>query len=416
MSLVKEFDHYNPPLGPDGTPFEYYEALRDEAIATDTPIGWSEKYGGFWVCVGYEETRQIFHDTESFSNLGTTFPGYATPGGRDVMLAGMDEPAHKKYRRLVQAPFSPTQAAAIGKMVRDDLGHQIDAFINEGRADICEVLTREVPGRVTAMLLGLPADDGSRYRRWVHAVASQSITDPEGAAPHLKEMDEHFANILEERRANPGDDVLSLIMESEVDGERLTDEEIYDFFIILLIGGIDNTVFLLSDMMWRLAWDKELRRRLARHPEMHETAADEFIRYFAPGNSGRIVTKRIELGGVTMEPGQHLFPVLAVVNRDPVAFASPDTFDPQRSPNRHLSLGLGIHRCLGAHLLRAETAVVLGEFLKRVPEFELDPDRKSVYQPGQVGGFVNVPIVFPPGGRAEDGAKSNDRETAAAAS
>ncbi|MCU1500304.1 MAG: cinA, partial [Acidimicrobiales bacterium] len=189
---------------------------------------------------------------------------------------------------------------------------------------------------------------------------------------------------------------------SEIDGERLSDEELQDFFIALLIGGIDNTVYLLANMLWRLAWDRELRRRLVRRPDMLETAIDEFLRFYSPGIVCRLVTREVTVGGATMAPGDHVVVFHPIINRDARQFEYPDVFVPERSPNRHFALGLGIHRCLGMHLLRVEARVVAEEFMRRIPEWELDPERASRWSPGQVGGMASVPIVFPPGGGRPD--------------
>jgi cytochrome P450 len=184
---------------------------------------------------------------------------------------------------------------------------------------------------------------------------------------------------------------------AEVDGERLSEEDLIGFFTVLLIGGIDNTARFLSTALWRLAWDVELRRRLIANPSLIPSAVDELMRYYSPALLGRLVTERVTVGGVSMEPGQTALLWLPVANRDRGAFPYADTFVPDRTPNRHLGLGNGIHRCLGAHLLRVEGKVVLTEFLKRVPEFELDRSNKPQWTSGQVSGFNSVPIVFPAG-------------------
>jgi cytochrome P450 len=401
MSLYKVFDHYDPPIGPDGTPYQYFEALRDEAIATSTPIGWSEVYGGFWVVTGWEEARDIQKNTQAFSNSEVTFPAYGTPGGRPLMLSGIDEPAHMKYRRLVQAPFSPARAQELDAPLRALTNELIDQFIGSGRVDVVESLTQEIPGRLTAMFLGLPQEQGGVYRTWVHAVA-QGHLNPEESAKHVQALDEYVMEITKERRLNPGDDIFSHIVTSEIDGQRLSDEEIKDFFVVLLVGGIDNTVYLLANMLWRLAWDRELRRRLVRRPDLLETAVDEFLRFYSPGVVCRLVMERTEIGGVTMEAGDHVVVFHPIINRDPRQFENPDSFVPERSPNRHFGLGLGIHRCLGMHILRVEAKILAEEFMRRIPEWELDPERKSRWLPGQVGGMCSVPIVFPPGGGYPD--------------
>jgi cytochrome P450 len=398
VSLFTNFDHYNPPIGPDGTPYEFFEALRDEAIQTNTPIGWSEVYGGFWVVTGWEEAHQIQRNPAVFSSTEVTFPAFGTPGGRPVMLAGHDDPAHMKYRRLLQVPFSPSQAIAMTEYFRKDANLLIDRFIGSGRVDIVEALTQEVPGRMTAMLIGAPPEEGSMFRTWVHSMAMEVHKDPEGAGRHMRDMDAYWEKLLADRRKNPGDDVMSQVIHAEIDGESLTDEELYDFFVILLIGGIDNTVYLLGDMLWRLAWDKELRRRLVRKPELLESAIDEFLRMYSPNMSARITTEAVEIGGVRMEAGQHLVNFHPIINRDPRQFPNPDVFIAERSPNRHFALGLGIHRCLGTHLVRVEATVVAEEFMARIPEWELDQERPSKWFPGQTGGMASVPIVFPPGG------------------
>jgi cytochrome P450 len=399
VSLYTTFDHYNFPLGPDGTPREYFEQLRDEAIETKTPIGWSEAYGGYWIVTGWEESREIHHNTTAFSNVESTFPSYGTPSGNKLMLAEMDEPQHKRYRRIVQGPFSPVAAAAMDSRIRALANRLIDGIIESGRIDVCNTIDH-LPELATAAILGLPLEDAPELTSFVRAMV-QNATDPEGAAPKLRAMAEYWARSVEQRRTNPGDDLLTEIVNAEYDGERLNDKELLDFFAILLLGGLDNTSRWLGSAFFRLAWDKELRRRLAAKPEMTRIAIEEFLRLDGPAMVFRLITERVEVAGVTIEPGQHLGLAHPVSNRDPRQFEHPDQFVPDRSPNRHFALGLGIHRCLGLHLVKIEGQIMVEEFLRRVPEFELDQNRKPRWVSGQVGAMVEVPIVFEPGAREE---------------
>lgn len=394
-SLYTGFDHMSPPIGPDGTPYEFYEALRDEA--TVAPVGWSEAHNGFWLVAGYDECWHIMQNTDAFSNDAVTFPAYETGEKNKLMLAGMDEPLHKKYRSLVAAPFSPAKVAEFGTVTAVMTNQLIDSFIAEGRADVAKAVGDDVPGRVTAILLGLPEEDGDTYREWTFAMAHLFFTDPEAAGAIVGEMHQYFVAALEERKRNPGEDVLSLVIRSELDGERLTDEELLGFFIVLLIGGIENTARLINDGLWRLAWDVELRRRLIARPELIPTAVDELLRYYTPAPVGRLVLEDITVGGVDMKKGQIALTMLPVANRDGKQFPYPDVLIPDRTPNRHIALGTGIHRCLGIHLLRVEAVAAFTEFLRRVPEFELDRERPAVWSTGQVAGMAEVPIVFPPG-------------------
>jgi cytochrome P450 len=239
-------------------------------------------------------------------------------------------------------------------------------------------------------------------------MAQQQHTDPEGAAKVMGEMNEWYAKLVEERKRDPGDDVRSGVIHAEVDGERLTDEEVYDFFVVLLLGGIDNTTKLLSNFSWRLSWDVELRRRLIAHPELMPTAVDECLRYYSPAMTVRVVgDEPVTFRGCKMKPGQFIVKMLPIANRDSREFANPDQFIPDRSPNRHVALGIGIHRCLGAHLLKIEARVAMEELLRRIPEFEPDPRGDTSWLLGQVGGMQQVPVVFPPGGA--EGQDSRDR-------
>lgn len=398
MSLYTRFDHYNPPIGPDGTPYEFYEALRDEALETDTPIGWSEVYGGFWVVTGWAEAKEIQRNTTAFSNAGTTFPTYDTPNDRPLMLAGSDDPQHAKYRKFVQARFSPGQAQSFKDRLRVVTNGLIDSFVDRGRFDLADGFTNELPARLTAIMGGLPESDTGLYRTWVHAAAQLSVAKSGASAAYIRELDEYFQAKIGEWRSRPDGDYMAMIAQGDIDGEPLTDAEVKGFFFGLLLGAIDNTSYLLASMFWRLSWDHELRRRLVRHPELLPSAIDEFLRFYSPGISGRLVLERITLGGVTMEPGQQVVMLHQVENRDPREFEHPDVFVPDRSPNRHFALGLGIHRCLGMHILRVEAQVMAEEFFKRIPEWRLDPYRPARWYAGQVSGMATVPIVFPPGG------------------
>ncbi|HZZ49851.1 MAG TPA: cytochrome P450 [Pseudonocardia sp.] len=393
--LYRVFDHTDAPLGPDGTPYAYYEALRDEAKRT--PIGWSEAHGGFWVVASYEFCDSIIQDPVSFSNAAVTFPAYATGQESALKIAGQDEPSHRRDRAFVVKPFSPRQVHKYEQLVASMTGKLIDGFIESGRADLGQALGEEIPARLTALLLGLPEEEGDTYRRWCWAMSHLHATDPAAAAGVVGEMHEYFGAVIEDRKRNPGEDVLSLVTHAEIDGERLTDDDLLGFCIVLLIGGIDNSTKSLNAAFWRMGWDPELRRRLIANPRLIDTATDEILRYYTPGSIGRLVKEDITLGGVTMRKDDIALLALPIANRDDRQFPYADTFVADRTPNRHLGLGGGIHRCLGTHLLRVEARAALGEFLRRVPDYELDSTGRATWVPGQVGGMANVPVVFPAG-------------------
>ena len=399
MDPIRQFDHYDVPCGHDGTPYGAYEAIRDWGVAENRQLAWSEKYGGFWVVFGYDAANDILNDHVRFSNRYSTFPVYTSPGARPLMLGAYDEPEHRKYRRLVQGPFSGRASALMTDTLRVTTNDLIDAFIEDGRVDIVAALANEVPSRMMAIILGLPPEDGDQYRLWTEAMARLALSDPQEAGRILATMDTWFKDLLAERRRNPGDDVFSGILDAEVDGARLTDEELYDFIVVLLLGGIDTTVKLLSTMFWRLAWDVELRRRLIDTPSLIAPAADEFLRYYPPATFVRVAKEKIHLHGADIEPDQVMVAIMPSINRDPRQFPHPDVFIPDRTPNRHFTLGMGIHKCLGAHLVRLETRIAIEELLRRIPRYELAPGTEPVWQNGTISGMDSVQVVFEPGVR-----------------
>lgn len=393
-SLYPTFDHFNPPLGADGTPMAYIEALRDEAV--DTPIGWSESYGGYWIINGYAQIAKIMDTPEIFSSKAVTFPRYDS-GDAELMLATQDNPKHKKYRSLVAGPFSPRNAQDLDADLRASVGKLIDGFIEDGKADLARDIAEEVPARMTAIMLGLPPEDGDLYRKWTWAMTKLAFEDPEAAGESVAEMTSYVDSIIEERRARPGGDIFSTVIHSEVDGQKLTDLDLQGFFMVLLLGGLDNTSRFLGTVFWRLGWDHELRRRLRDKPAIVPMAVDELLRYYTPASIGRLVLEDIEFEGHQFKKDQTVWLNMPVGNRDPKVFQYPDSLIPERSPNLQLALGRGMHRCLGAHLIRVEARAAIEEFLARIPEYELDPNGTFAWCTGQVQGMLTVPVVFEPG-------------------
>ena len=395
MSLYTHLDHLHPSIGPDGTPVAFYEALRDEVVLANRPVGWSEEHGGFWVIAGYPEVFETMHDTKAFSNENVTFPTYGT--SEPLMLAGQNDPAHKRSRLLVNEPFSPGRVMDFTRMLRENVNSLIDGFIREGHADVAKIIADPVPAILTAIILGLPAEHGPRFSAWTWALSHESISDPKAAMPRIEQMYAYFEEVIEERRRNPGQDLLSRVVHSRMDGDQLRHDELLGFCTVLLLGGIDNSTKLIATALWRLAWDFPLRYRLMRDRKIIPSTIDEFLRYYAPATIGRLIKEEVSVGGVPMKAGQQVLLMLPVANRDPRTFPYPDTLIADRSPNKHLGFGTGVHRCLGAHILRVEAQIVVEEFLARIPEFELDRSRKATWAPGQVAGMGSVPIVFEPG-------------------
>ena len=392
MTSFTSFDHYQTPLGQDGTPYAYYEALRDEALANGQPIGWSEAHGGFWVVIGWEESKAIQDNQRDFSNVAVTFPQYSTPSGKPFFLSGQDEPEHTKYRRMVQAPFTRPRAQKMLGQMRE-IGHMLmDSVIGQERFDACAATDR-MPGYAFCAIMGLSMDHETQYRRFVHAMV-EGATDPEGAAPAIREMGQYWLDLIHERRARPAGGLLDEIIAAEYDGERLSDDELLEFCTVLLLGGFDNTLRFLGNIFYRLAWDRELRRRLVAQPALIPKAVDEFLRLDAPASTFRLVLNDVTVAGVDMKAGEIAGLIHPICNRDLRQFEYPDSFLLGRKTNhRHMTFGSGVHHCLGAFLAHAEAVAMIEAFLARIPEFSLDPAAPPRWVVGQVGGMVDVPVL-----------------------
>lgn len=390
--LLADFDHLHPLIGQDGTPVAYYEALRNEAHARGRFVTRSERHGGFWAVLGYEEYSEVARNPAAFSNTEPTLPRYGT--GEPLMIAGQDDPQHRFARALVNSPFGPSGVRIYDAILRDNVNLLIDGFIAEGRADVAQLIARPIPAILTALLMGLPAELGPSFMRWCRALSEGFIVDPDGAAIEIAEMYGYFEQTIAARQRDGGADILSQVINAEVDGQRFNHEELLGFCTVLMLGGIDNTKNLLGTILWRLGWDVDLRARLVRDATLIPKAVNEFLRYYSPAFTARLVRQEITLGGEHLKPGEMLLLCNPIANRDRRAFEHPDSFIADRTPNRHVGLGLGIHRCLGAHLLTLEAQIVIEEFLARLPDYTLDPARASRWWPGFVSGMGNVPIVF----------------------
>jgi cytochrome P450 len=366
--LLTQFDHLRPRIGGDGTPCAYYEAVRDEAARLERYVCWSERHDGYWVAVGHEECVAVARNPQAFSNTEPTFPRYAT--GEPLMIAGQDDPGHRFARALVNSPFGPNGVRIYDEALRES---------------------------VNLLLMGLPGEHGPKFSQWVAAVAEGHLVDPEDAARKIAEMYAYFEDTIAARKRSAGDDLLSHVINAEVDGVSFTHEELLGFCTTLMLGGIDNTKNLLGTILWRLGWDVDLRARLVRDPTLIGKVVNEFLRYYSPAFTSRLILEDIELGGARMQAGQMLVMANPVANRDARAFPNPDAFIPDRTPNLHIGLGIGIHRCLGAHLLALEAKIVIEEFLKRLPDYTLDRDAPSRWAPGNVSGMGSVPITFTAG-------------------
>ena len=394
--LAARFDHHDPAQAQD--PHSVYTALR----ASTCPVARSETNGGFWMVTQHDDVVQVLHDTETFSSRSVTVPASLFGDFGYVVLPPitLDGDAHRDFRRIVLPAFSPKTILRWEEAARQSCREFIDQFIEKGACDAAIEYARRVPVRIVSLMVGIPPEDEETFASWIHDITEMGGTDVEQGVKAGGEMWVYFSKALAERRQEPKDDLLTILIESNYEGDTLDDAGLLGFLFLMITAGMDTTWSVIGDTLWHLARHPEDRRFLAEDPSRIPTAIEEFIRYFAPAVLGRIATKDTELHGAPIKEGESVMICYPSANRDERAFDNAGEVVLDRSPNRHIGFGAGVHRCIGAPLARMELRVALEEWLARIPDFELsDPDVVR-WGSGPVRGPRTLPLRFEPGTRS----------------
>lgn len=387
-----DFDHHSPALAED--PYSSYRSLQSQC-----PVAHSSAWGGFWVVTDYEHVVAVAHDDDTFcSGEGVALPSVGQ--ARPLLPIESDPPRFLQYRRMLNPRFSPGSVAAIEPQIREIVTNVIDAFSARGEADLVTEFAQIIPARTTLRLLGLDEDEWAWFLERIHIGVHESAHDLDRSVEALLEVYAALAAALEDRyERGPGDDIISYLAHVEIDGERLTEEEVLDICLLLLFGGLDTTASLIAQALAHLGRNPDDRDRLAADPSAIPRALEEFLRYESPVQAlGRTCTRDTTLGGQKLEAGDKLWIVWAAANRDSKEFGEPDQLDLDRAPNRHLAFGVGIHRCLGSHLARAMARIAVEEVLVRLPDFVVPTDEvlPRFNDSSVVYGLVSVPARFTP--------------------
>jgi cytochrome P450 len=362
------------------------------------PVGHSDMHGGFYVLTRAADVREAARNPDLFGSAANPGPGPGFPfsAGKRILspMIGTDPPLHRDFRQPLQKHFSPASAEAMAPHIREIVTALIDEFIEDGAADFATQLTIPLPSLVMSELLGLPTDRRLEFQQWATQVVA------EGAASEgYRQLSGCVQELYDIRRANPGDDIPSLALELRVGGEPITRTHWVGLVMMLIMAGLDTTTNGAALMLHFLGSRPDIRRRVAADPGGLPDAVEELLRWVSPvPHHSRGVRQACEVGGHQFEPGDVVLLHWLAANRDPREFPEPDTFVPDRSPNRHYAFGTGIHRCLGSHLAKVELRVLLGEVSRRIPDYEVREDGVERY-PGVNRGMSRLPVTFPPGRR-----------------
>ena len=368
-------------------------ALESSANSTAVLQGLSDE---IFVALSYDAVKEVLTDADRFNSAG-----YAKTMGLVMgnSILQMDGPQHTRHRKLINRAFT-RQALARWEteLVRPVVESALDGFAERGRADLVRELTFPFPVEVIAGMIGVPEKERPRFHRLAIQLISVSV-DFEGALAASKALGEMFQPLIEERRRTPGSDLMSVLAHAEVEGTRLTDEEIFAFLRLLAPAGAETTYRSSSNLLFGLLSNPEQLAAVRRDRSLIPQAIEEGVRWETPLLTVmRQATRDTEVQGVEISAGSSVAVNLGAANRDEAAFEDPDRFDIQREmQNPHMSFAFGSHFCLGMHLARMETRVVLESLLDRFPDMRLDPEAEDVHITGMVfRSPLSLPVVFEP--------------------
>jgi cytochrome P450 len=289
--------------------------------------------------------------------------------------------------------MSPQRTLSYEPMTRDLCNRLIDGFIQTGRADLAADYAQQIPVRVIAHILGVPAEMSDTFTGWVRDVLEFAF-DAERRQRGTFGVIDFFRKALDERRANPGDDLISELLHTEIDGQPIEESVILGMCSLMLIAGVDTTWSAIGSSIWHLATHPDDRRRLVAEPELMDTAVEEFLRAYSPVTMARRLMNDVDYKGCPMKAGERVLMNFPGANRDPEAFERADEVLIDRTLNRHVAFGAGIHRCAGSNLARMELRISIETWLKRIPEFELVDPSAVTWAGGQVRGPRSAVVAF----------------------
>ena len=342
----------------------------------------------------YDEITQVLRDHENFSS-GIVTNVFGDVFGTQVML-GMDEPQHGRYRSLVSKAFTQRALARRQEELVERVAHDlIDRFAARGRAELVREFTFPYPTRIIAGLLGLPEADYPQFQRWSISLLSFTVNRERGIAAS-QALKEYFAPILAARRDEPRDDLISTLAHAEIEGEKLSDEEIYSFLRLLLPAGVETTYRSTGNLLFGLLSNPDQLDAVRSNRSLIPQAIEEAVRWEAPLLIiTRVATRDTTLAGIPVPAGSAVMPMLGAANRDESRYEDPDRFDVFREQKPSISWGHGTHVCLGMHLARLEMRVALELMLDRLPDLRFDPEGKDPHIRGQVfRSPTSLPVLF----------------------
>ena len=405
--VVVDFDHHS-------DEFNLNQRTINAELRQKCPVAWNENYGGFWFLSSYAAVSQTARDDDTFSHkYETNSPsgvdyqgemGVPRPEGQPALGIGeVDGPYHLALRHALAPFFSPGAVEKLKPFMQERAHEFLDQKIGDGQMDLVLDYASPVPAILTMKMMGLPYDNWQLYANLFHSVMAIPQDSPEyiNAISQVPAMMQDVLDFAAKRRADARDDLTSFLIQFEFDGQRLTDEQLLNILWNLIAGGVDTTTSQTALTLLHLGTHPELRQQLIDHPELYRTATDEFLRYFSVNQQlSRTVTRDVTVQGQQMRRNDRLIISWLAANHDEREFERADEIVLDRSPNRHLAFGLGPHRCIGSHLARLMSAVMVRAVLDRIPDYRVDLDGVHRYRGNpSMTGLGALPVTFTPSAR-----------------
>jgi cytochrome P450 family 109 len=349
------------------------------------PVRYQPDYD-LWEVFRYDDVQRVLTEYSTFS-AEVLLEGFPDVGGLNT-----DPPHHRRYRTLAGKAFTPRRVAELAPRITAIVDEILEQGGSDGKLDIVEQLAYPLPVRVIGEMLGVPLEDQERFRYWSYQLLGLM---PNEADPTNSELQRYFTDQLSQRQQEPRDDLMSALLAAEMDGEHLTQDEVLNLCIGLLVAGNVTTTLLLSLAARRFVQQPEVYQQLRHDPSLIPGAIEEILRYdFAHTSFMRLARHDTTIGGHEIKEGQIVIVWLSAANFDETHFPHAEQFDIRRSPNSHLTFGHGIHYCLGAPLARFEGKIALERMVAHWSEIHDDPEHPPVYVNAAIDMMQSFPVLF----------------------
>jgi pimeloyl-[acyl-carrier protein] synthase len=404
-------------VGKAGNTLSLYQLLDPEVLAdpyplyrrlrTESPVHW-DPFLHAWVVTRYADVVRVLHD---FSANRTFTPEQMTEMGLSSLspiaavmvkqMLFMDPPAHTRLRSLAAAAFTPRRVEVLRSHIQDIADRLIDAIVDAGQMDVIADFAAPLPAIVTAEMLGVPARDHAQLKSW-----SADFAEMLGNFQHnpdrvpivlrsLEQMLEYFRATVRELRVRPREGLVNSLLTAEIDGDRLSEEEVIANAIVTMVGGQETTTNLIGNGLLTLLRNPQHMQRLRDDLSLIQSAVEELLRYESPSqHTARLAPGDVVLGGREIRKKQAVIAVMGAANRDPDRFSDPDRLDLARSDNRHLAFGWAAHFCFGAALARIEGQISFATILRRMPRLVLQDVPLQWRTNLGLRGLVALPVTF----------------------